>query len=94
MGTAVSLVRGAQDSGVGQWTLEEDEAYLIGHPGHELYVQVERRTGPDPHLVLSNSTIRPDILWRFITKRKLRRLREKNLLDMHAKDVVVCAVKK
>lgn len=86
MGTAVS-----QDwVGAGQWTLRENEAYLIGHPDKELYVKVERPSGLDPHLLVSRSAIPPDFLRRLIRRGKLKRLREKKWFDNRAESVVIC----
>lgn len=99
LGTAVSQDRVSADyalaaaSGLGQWTLKENEAYLLGRPDKVLYVQVKTPSGLDPHLLVSLSTIPPTFLNRLFKKGKPKRLREKKCFDSCAESVVVCVEK-
>ncbi|KAK7700888.1 hypothetical protein SLS64_010739 [Diaporthe eres] len=99
LGTAVSQDRVAAayalaaPPGIDQWTLKENEAYLIGRPDKVLYVQVKTPNGLDPHLLVSLSTIPPEFLKRLFRKGKPKRLREKKCFDSRAENVVVCVEK-
>lgn len=99
LGTAVSQDRVAAAyalaaaPGIGEWTLKENEAYLIGRPDKVLYVQVKTPNGLDPHLLVSLSTIPPEFLKRLFRKGKPKRLREKKCFDRCAESVVVCVEK-
>lgn len=99
LGTAVSQDRVSADyalaaaSGIGPWTLKENEAYLLGRPDKVLYVQVKTPSGLDPHLLVSLSTIPPTFLNRLFKKGKPKRLREKKCFDSCAESVVICVEK-
>ncbi|KAK4444399.1 hypothetical protein QBC34DRAFT_442505 [Podospora aff. communis PSN243] len=76
------------------WTLKHSEAYLIGQADAPLLVQVDRKKdNEEPQLLVSVSTIRPDILRRLTRKgkpgRKPRRLREMRPLDRISESVIV-----
>ncbi|KAI0450232.1 hypothetical protein F5B21DRAFT_529219 [Xylaria acuta] len=77
------------------WTLKHLEAYLICKPEAPLLVQVDRRNDhEEPRLLVSVSTIRPDILRRLYRKAsssKPRRLRERGAFNQIAENVVVLA---
>lgn len=99
LGTAVSqdMVSAeyalAAASGLGQWTLKENEAYLLGRPDQALFVQVKTPCGLEPHLLVSLSTIPSTFLNRLFKKGKTKRLREKRCFDSCAESVVVCVEK-
>lgn len=99
LGTAVSQDRVAAAyalaaaPGLGQWTLKENDAYLIGRSDKVLYVQVKTPSGLDPHLLVSLSTIPPEFLKRLFRKGKPKRLREKKCFDSYAESVVICVEK-
>lgn len=99
LGTAVSQDRVAAAyalaaaPGIGQWTLKENEAYLIGRSDKVLYVQVKKPSGLDPHLLVSLSTIPPEFLKRLFRKGKPKRLRERKCFDSYAESVVICVEK-
>lgn len=99
LGTAVSqdMVSAeyalAAASGLSQWNLKENEAYLLGRPDKVLFVQVKTPCGLDPHLLVSLSTIPSTFLNRLFKKGKMKRLREKRCFDSCAESVVVCVEK-
>lgn len=99
LGTAVSEDRVAAAyataavPATGQWTLKENEAYLIGHPDRVLSVQVKTPNGLDPHLLVSLSTIPPEFLKRLFRKGKPKRLKERKCFDSCAESVVICVEK-
>lgn len=97
MGTAVLEDTVASDRalavapGLSQWTLRENQIYLMGPSDRKLYVQVRRPIGLDPLLMVSPSTIPPAFLHRILRREKLKKLREKKHLENHTERVVVCA---
>ena len=74
---------------LGQWKLNENEAYLIGRPDKALFVEVKKPDGADTQLLVSSSKTPQEFLHRFRMKGKPKRLREKKCFDSCAESVVV-----
>ena len=75
-----------------QWSLKDSEAYLIRRPDAALFVQASRPSNAEPSLLVSLSTIRPDLLYRLYRKGKPgkpRSLTEKKTFDELAESVYV-----
>ena len=76
-----------------QWMLKHSEAYLIGSPDAPLFVKVDRPDDQEePRLLVSVSTIKPDMLTRLIRRGKPgkpKRLRERRAFDQIAESVIV-----